>query len=206
MIITQLSIVAFYAARVILVLLVFMSFVTLTVFIERLLFYRKSLLKDGDATLSYINSGISLSDLIAYLDKKNTRECKIILDGLRANPKDSNAFTKKVKAFYLLEKKKWEKYTTFLGTVGSNAPFIGLLGTVLGILKSFADLSMISKGGPQAVMSGISEALIVTAVGLAVAIPAVIFFNICKNRIKKSAAIVESLTEMISSENYFKKA
>jgi hypothetical protein len=64
-----------------------------------------------------------------------------------------------------------------LGTLGNNAPFIGLFGTELGIMKAFADLSRNQLGGVAAVMSGISEALVATAVGLMVAIPAVIAFN-----------------------------
>ena len=70
-----------------------------------------------------------------------------------------------------------ERNLGILGTLGNNAPFIGLFGTVLGIIKAFADLSHNQGGGAAAVMSGISEALVATAVGLMVAIPAVIAFN-----------------------------
>ena len=70
-----------------------------------------------------------------------------------------------------------EKNLGLLGTLGNNAPFIGLFGTVLGIIKAFADLSRNQAGGASAVMAGISEALVATAVGLMVAIPAVIAFN-----------------------------
>jgi biopolymer transport protein ExbB len=64
-----------------------------------------------------------------------------------------------------------------LATVGSNAPFIGLFGTVLGIIRAFRDLSADMANASSAVMAGISEALVATAVGLVVAIPAVIAFN-----------------------------
>lgn len=66
--------------------------------------------------------------------------------------------------------------TGLLGTLGANAPFIGLLGTVLGIIEAFAELGM-SGGGPDKVMGGISEALVATGVGLLVAIPCVIAYN-----------------------------
>ena len=64
-----------------------------------------------------------------------------------------------------------------LGTMGNSAPFIGLFGTVLGIIKAFQDLATAQQAGPQVVMAGISAALIATAMGLIVAIPSVIAYN-----------------------------
>jgi biopolymer transport protein ExbB len=84
----------------------------------------------------------------------------------------------------ILERGRLEKRLMILGTIGNNAPFIGLLGTVMGIIKAFHDLSTAAMQGPQSVMAGISEALIATAVGLFVAIPAVILFNWLKARSK----------------------
>jgi biopolymer transport protein ExbB len=66
------------------------------------------------------------------------------------------------------EKPGLERNLSFLATVGNNAPFIGLFGTVLGIIRSFHDLSLDSQGGAATVMSGISEALVATAIGLLV--------------------------------------
>jgi biopolymer transport protein ExbB len=73
----------------------------------------------------------------------------------------------------------FEKTLSFLGTLGNNAPFLGLFGTVIGIIKAFADLSVgtAKAAGAGAVMTGISEALVATAVGIFVAIPAVVAFN-----------------------------
>ena len=74
------------------------------------------------------------------------------------------------------ERPRYERFLSLLGTLGNNAPFIGLFGTVLGIIKAFNDLGAVSLKGSaiqQTVMTGISEALVATAVGLAVAIPAV---------------------------------
>ena len=73
----------------------------------------------------------------------------------------------------------FEKTLSFLGTLGNNAPFLGLFGTVIGIIKAFADLSVgtAQAAGAASVMGGISEALVATAVGIFVAIPAVVAFN-----------------------------
>jgi biopolymer transport protein ExbB len=75
----------------------------------------------------------------------------------------------------------------FLGTLGNNAPFIGLFGTVLGVIRAFADLATHpSSGGAGTVMAGISDALIATAVGLFVALPAVVMFNLYQRWIRRA--------------------
>ena len=84
-----------------------------------------------------------------------------------------------------------------LGTLGNNAPFIGLFGTVLGIIKAFADLSRNQGGGASAVMAGISEALVATAVGLMVAIPAVIAFNFFQGKVRKTLARVDAVAHVV---------
>jgi biopolymer transport protein ExbB/TolQ len=71
-----------------------------------------------------------------------------------------------------------------LATIGSTAPFVGLFGTVAGILKAFQSIAVMKTPGIGAVASGISEALITTAFGLLVAIPAVMFFNYFTNKVE----------------------
>ncbi|MBM3274146.1 MAG: MotA/TolQ/ExbB proton channel family protein [Candidatus Sericytochromatia bacterium] len=87
-------------------------------------------------------------------------------------------------AHRLRERNAAERGLVILGTLGNNAPFIGLFGTVLGIIKAFHDLAQSASQGPSAVMAGISEALVATAVGILVAIPAVIAFNLCQRQIR----------------------
>lgn len=85
------------------------------------------------------------------------------------------------------ERTHYDRNLTLLGTLGNNAPFIGLFGTVIGIINAFSQLAGAAEGTErtEAVMHSISEALVATAVGLAVAIPAVIAFNSFKTRIRK---------------------
>lgn len=85
-----------------------------------------------------------------------------------------------------------------LATVGSVAPFVGLLGTVIGIITAFQTISSTGSGGLGAVSAGISEALIVTALGLTVAIPAVLCFNYLTTRIASvELALERSAGELI---------
>ncbi len=109
--------------------------------------------------------------------------------------KDPELLTELAQDEVVRAKLAWEKNLAILATIGSNAPFIGLFGTVLGIIKAFHDLSTQQMGGAgaQAVSSGISEALVATAVGLLVAIPAVIAFNLFQRRVKSAVAEAEAL-------------
>ena len=97
--------------------------------------------------------------------------------------------------FVQFEQPKLERSLTFLATVGSNAPYIGLFGTVLGIMKSFNDLAQASSAGQQTVMAGISAALIATAAGLLVAIPSILAFNYFQKQVKAILIGLDSFKE-----------
>ncbi|MCE9613379.1 MAG: MotA/TolQ/ExbB proton channel family protein [Lentisphaerae bacterium] len=84
-----------------------------------------------------------------------------------------------------------EHRVAFLGTVGSTAPFIGLLGTVIGIIKAFKDIAANAGGGPDVVSAGIAEALVTTAFGLVVAIPAVMAYNYFVNALRRFSGEME---------------
>lgn len=98
--------------------------------------------------------------------------------------------------FALTERPELEKYLGFLATVGSNAPYVGLFGTVLGIMKAFNDLATAPEAGQQTVMAGISMALVATAAGLFVAIPAVAFYNYYSKQVKGIFQNLESVKEL----------
>ncbi|MCB0414457.1 MAG: MotA/TolQ/ExbB proton channel family protein [Bdellovibrionales bacterium] len=97
--------------------------------------------------------------------------------------------------YMLTEKPRLEKRLNFLATVGSNAPFIGLLGTVFGIMDAFRGLAQ-SQGDASAVMIGISKALVATAIGLLVAIPAVVAYNAYQKKVKRVLANLEGIRDI----------
>ena len=112
-----------------------------------------------------------------------------------ASPK---AVDRAVRSFLIEERMRLEKGLPILATLGANAPFIGLFGTVLGIIRSFAALGE-SSGAASTVMSGISQALLATAAGLFVAIPAVVAFNAFSNRLRTLLSQCESLKDLYIS-------
>jgi biopolymer transport protein ExbB len=102
-----------------------------------------------------------------------------------------------------LQRARMEKRLLFLGTVGNNAPFVGLLGTVIGVVGAFEELGNASLAAsatqlaPERVMSTIAEALVATAVGLVVAIPAVAVFNYFQGLLATALANAETLGHVL---------
>jgi biopolymer transport protein TolQ len=114
-----------------------------------------------------------------------------------------------INSHIIFERQKMEKSLNFLATLGSNAPFIGLLGTVLGIMKAINDLGLsagVSQSSGSAIMSGIAEALVATAVGLFVAIPAVIAFNYFQKQVRYVIQNLEGLKELCLAYSKNRKA
>jgi biopolymer transport protein ExbB len=91
----------------------------------------------------------------------------------------------------------YERGLAFLGTLGSNAPFVGLFGTVLGIVRAFHDLSTSTAMGSQAVMAGIAEALVATAIGLLVALPAVATYNALMRHVETAVVAANTVGHQI---------
>jgi biopolymer transport protein ExbB len=108
---------------------------------------------------------------------------------------DLESIDRSVRAYLITERMRLERGLSVLATLGANAPFIGLFGTVLGIIRAFAALGS-SSAAASSVMSGISLALIATAAGLFVAIPAVVAFNVFSTRIRFLVSECDALRDL----------
>lgn len=131
---------------------------------------------------------------------------KIALRGLEGHETETSAEQAReaMAAETVAQRRDLERRFSFLATLGANAPFIGLFGTVVGILQAFDALGRSHGGGagamaPQTVMTSISEALVATAIGLAVAIPAVFAFNLLERTVKAALDDAEILSLEILS-------
>ena len=160
-------------------LLVILSIISVAVVIERiitLIRYRVNV----DDLIGAVAQDMSTGNWQAAKDNIANRKGvapSILREGLANADSGPKVVEEVMNAQAGVQRKILFRYLNFLGTVGSNAPFIGLLGTVLGIMRAFQDLAKTTQQGPSVVMEGISEALIATAIGLLVAIPAVVAFN-----------------------------
>lgn len=127
-------------------------------------------------------------------------EERVIADALSVYERGPDSVQEVASASLIRERQRYERALMFLGTVGSNGPFIGLLGTVIGVILSFAELGRNPKGGLEVVGPGISEALVATAVGLLVAIPSVISFNWFKSMLKQRVGNTDFLLRLVIAQ------
>jgi biopolymer transport protein TolQ len=181
------------SANFILYFMGFLSVVSLAIIIERFLTLSK-ISKNSKAIGTKFQEVITTQDTNKMKDLPNyngSLEGKALGYGLNyLNKNSENGLDELFSSFKTMEKPKLEGNLYILGTIASNAPYIGLLGTVMGIMKAFNDLGNSPGQGNEVVMTGIGHALVSTAVGLALAIPAVIAFNFFS---KKVALILNNI-------------
>lgn len=187
-------------AEAILWLLLLLSVVSIGLILERWLTLRQvtSRSKRVKARMKEVLQSNSLDELEDIGKDRDSLEGRAMSYGLRhVREVGTQGLPEIINSFALLERPQLERSLSFLATIGSNAPFIGLLGTVLGIMKAFRDLSQNAAAhGNEAVMLGIAEALVATAVGLLVAIPAVVAYNAFQKQVRGSLQSLETVREL----------
>ncbi len=191
--------VAHLADRGVLYLLVILSLVSLVIIAERYFTLTKAAKRAGDLNngIQRVLAGANLESYKSLKGIGGTLEDRSVELGIQAIGTSGRlGLRESFDTLILLEKPKLERSLGFLATVGANAPYIGLFGTVLGIMKAFKDLGGASEGGQGAVMAGISGALIATAAGLMVAIPAVLAFNYFQKLVKQVVTTMEAIREL----------
>ncbi|MDR1940992.1 MAG: MotA/TolQ/ExbB proton channel family protein [Endomicrobium sp.] len=142
-------------------------------------FWKKSKIIRSDfiKTILYNLRKGRIDEAIEFCDKTASPMAPVAKAGLTAYRDKEGSITEAMDREIMIETVKLERFVTILGTIGSVAVYIGLFGTVLGIIRAFHDISMVGSGGISIVIGGVSEALIATATGLFVAIPAVVAYN-----------------------------
>jgi biopolymer transport protein ExbB/TolQ len=107
----------------------------------------------------------------------------VVCAGLKKHGRDQKDIMAAMEREILMETVKLERYTSIVGVIGNVAVYIGLFGTVLGIVNAFHNIASEAAGGLGVVMAGVAEALICTATGLLVAVPAVVAYNYFVRRV-----------------------
>ncbi|HEY0710963.1 MAG TPA: MotA/TolQ/ExbB proton channel family protein [Polyangia bacterium] len=186
----------------VLYLLLALSVISIGVAIERWFFYsrrRIDVIPLRTELARHLQRG-DFSGAAALMEKRDSLETNVVLEGLRAYEKGPEAVEDLLAGALGHERKRYEKRLNFLATIASNSPYIGLFGTVLGIVRSFRDLAANMADASSAVMAGIAEALIATAVGLLVAIPAVVAYNVYKSRVKDAVTNCQLLARQLLAQ------
>jgi biopolymer transport protein ExbB len=180
-------------------LLVLLSVLSVTVMVERAIAMAGRVVA-FDSLSDKLHAALVAGDVKAareLLGEPRSPEVRVGLVGLAELSRGTTAAVEAMASARSRERLDLEKHLGILGTLGNNAPFIGLFGTVLGIIKAFADLAKNQGGGAAVVMAGIAEALVATAVGLLVALPAVVAFNIFQGRIRRTMGRVDAIAHLI---------
>ncbi|WP_411821451.1 MotA/TolQ/ExbB proton channel family protein [Leptospira sp. 'Mane'] len=186
--------------KFIFIVMLFASILAVAVFVERFVIFRKNLTKEAVSFLEH------LIPLLRHKDHKGTekllhdqkeetaytRFTQFSIEREKENPK---GLFELMEAKILKERLHLEDRLPILNTLGNNTPFIGLLGTVLGVIKAFYGLGTLGNSGAEVVMRSISTALLATAAGLAVAIPVVMANNYFSRKIKVITANLEILSK-----------
>jgi biopolymer transport protein ExbB/TolQ len=149
--------------------------------------------------ISFLDRG-DIEQARALVKTGKAMEERVVSDALSMYERGADSVEEVAAASMIRERQRYERSLSYLGTVGSNGPFIGLLGTVIGVILSFAELGRNPKGGLEVVGPGISEALVATAVGLLVAIPAVISFNWFKALLKSRLGNTDFLVRLVIAQ------
>ncbi|WP_437325316.1 MotA/TolQ/ExbB proton channel family protein [Sorangium sp. So ce381] len=181
---------------------------SIAIAIERWLYFRS---KDDDvrALAAELDAHLSNGSVAAALDAlRPMRSVGAIVAraGLRLAPRGSAAADKGMQSAMSAERKALETRLAYLGTLGNNAPFVGLFGTVIGVILAFEQLGQAtgaagggaaSQVASAAVMAAIAEALVATAVGIGVALPAVAAYNYLQRRVAALLDDAETLSNLV---------
>lgn len=183
------------SAEWVLWLLAGLSVISIALMLERLVYFSTHRIPHAEE-LAYRLSRGELEQVRTSVSGRKGMEAAVLQEGIASVALGPDTVEQVIAATVARERPRYERYLSFLGTLGANAPFVGLFGTVLGIIKAFHDLGAANVKGAaiqQTVMAGISEALVATAVGLAVAIPAVVAYNGFQRWLKNMTARTNSL-------------
>jgi biopolymer transport protein ExbB len=183
------------------------SIIAVAIVIERLVFFAG---QHGDSKelLRQIGSRIAVDDIAGAIKVTKTSKGmlpKILEFGLLRGNKNRADITDALSIALMEHLNSLERNLAVIGTIAVIAPFVGLFGTVLGIIHAFDSIAIVGNSSPAVVAAGVGEALITTAAGLFVAVIAVIFFNYFRSRIKtynqEMIVAANQLAEMLHFHN-----
>jgi biopolymer transport protein ExbB len=190
-------------ASPILYLMIALSVMSIAVMIERAWFFIST-----SGNLERLASGLAeqlgtgdIAGAERMARASRSVEAAVVLAGLTHSARGAEAASEAMASATAMGRMRLERRLSFLGTLGNNAPFVGLLGTVIGIVQAFHELERAGINGAanSGIMGAIAEALVATAIGLALAIPAVAAFNYFQRRIRTTLGNAEALEHLLLS-------
>lgn len=192
----QLILQAGLIVKFVLITLILFSVISWAIIFQKWLHFRKAE-KESAEFLRLYNSLKEPADLYTSSKKYMTSPLAMLFRNVYAEKTytDKDELRRMLKRYNVLEEAKLERYLHFLATTGSTTPFIGLFGTVWGIMNAFRSIGSAGSASLAVVAPGIAEALITTAVGLVAAIPAVVAYNYYLSRVNRMSVQLEDFRE-----------
>ena len=169
-------------------ILLLCSVLSLGVIIDRLIAYGKKSRARRAPFMDRIREELRRKDMERALEICRDTDApfaRVVQAGLEKAGRTEKVLTGVMERQIAMEEAKLERLTSIVGTIGNIAVYIGLFGTVLGIIRAFRDISAAGTGGMDVVIAGVAEALITTATGLAVAVPSVVLHNYFSRRVER---------------------
>ncbi len=190
---------AFTGGEWVIYILILCSVLSIAVMIERgmILFKERKEIRVVKSILDQSFERGALEKTSEDLKNLSGVSAQVLKAGLARVSSGIEPMEESIAAAVMDQRRRIDVRMVVLNTLGNNAVYIGLFGTVLGVIKAFRDLAQESGAGPEVVMQGLSEALIATAVGLLVAIPCVIAYNVLQKQIKDIFSETDSMTHQI---------
>ena len=188
-------------------ILAFCSIISISIIIERLIYYSRLSKIKRQHFMAEIRKDIDKGETkkaISLCDRVNAPFAKVVKAGLSLHGRNERLISQSMEREIVVETVKLERFISVSATIGSTAIYIGLLGTVLGIMRAFHDISLNGVGGINVIIGGISQSLVATAAGLIVALPALISYNYFVRRIDHFVVDMElcssELVDMLPSK------
>jgi len=193
----QMSIVDLFIASPTMVVLLLCSIVTTGFAVERMLYFKSSSTNVAQfmkGLRERMKSG-NVAAAREYCKAGKSAVSRVMTQALNSVGRDHEEVAQRLNTAIEVERVEMERNLSILGTMSNIAPLLGLFGTVIGIIRAFADIARTGSGGSSVVAMGVSEALMTTAAGIVVAVIATVFFNLFVRRIRTRTVELEDARE-----------
>ena len=193
------SIIEIFKRSLVMDILLVCSIIALALIIERFIYFTKNGFntRKGYLQFSQILRGQGPNAALNFLNQKKNTLNVLFTIALNNRHLESNNLFEILTSFIIEEKVKFDRYLGGMGTLANAATLLGLLGTVMGLIKSFHNIAITGSGGPAVISSGIAEALLTTAFGLFIGIPTLFFYNYFSKKSGEMAMELDGISDRV---------
>ena len=188
-----------FKGSLVMVILLFCSIVALALIIERFIYFSRNRFdpRKGFIQFSQLVRNQGVNAAFNYVNQSKNTLNGLFNVALTNRQLDGDNLLDLLSSFIVEEKVKFDRYLGGMGTLANAATLLGLLGTVMGLIKSFHNIAITGSGGPAVISSGIAEALLTTAFGLFIGIPTLFFYNYFTKKSSELALELDGVSDRI---------